>query len=87
MKSAHGKLWQLSLALSVILAGSVTAGSAGETTKIYDNYWNVKGYVRDDGGTTKKIYDKKWNLRGYIREDRIYDRNWNRTGTLRDSNR
>ncbi len=87
MKTAHGRLWQACLAASVILAGSVAAGSAGETTKIYDRNWNIKGYIRDDGGTTKKIYDKNWDLQGYIKEDRIYDRNWNRTGTIRDPGR
>lgn len=84
MKSARGRLWRACLIASVILGGSTAAGSAGETTKIYDRNWNIKGYIRDDGGTTKKIYDKNWNLQGYIKEDRIYDRNWGRKGTLRD---
>ena len=70
------------LMIILILTGSAVGGSAGNTKKVYDKNWNLKGYIRDDGHGTKKIYDKNWNNEGYIRDDTIYDKNWKRTGSV-----
>lgn len=75
------------IVFTVIIAGIAGFGFAGETKKIYDQNWQLKGYVRDDGHGTKKIYDKNWNTEGYIRDDKIYDKNWNRKGTIKDTDK
>ena len=70
------------LIVITIITGSAAGTAAGDTKKIYDKDWRVKGYISDDGHGTKKIYDRNWNTRGYIRDDTIYDRNGNRTGKI-----
>jgi len=77
---------QALIALAIIV-GFAATGSTGETKKVYDKNWNLKGYIQDDGRGTKKIYDKNWNTQGYIKDDHVYDKNWNRTGTVKDSDR
>ena len=70
------------LMMIMIITCSAAGAAAGDTKKIYDKDWRVKGYIRDDGHGTKKIYDRNWNTEGYIRDDTIYDRNGNRTGRI-----
>ncbi|MHB8110481.1 MAG: hypothetical protein ACYDHW_10675 [Syntrophorhabdaceae bacterium] len=75
------------LIIVALITGFAAIGTTGETKKIYDKDWKLKGYIQDDGQGTKKIYDKDWKTEGYIKDDRIYDKNWNRKGTIEDSGR
>lgn len=50
---------------------------AGETTKIYDNQYNLKGYVKDG-----KVYDTQWNHKYTIEGDKLYDRHYNKVGSV-----
>lgn len=70
------------LTIVLILAGCACGAAAGDTRKVYDKDWRVKGYIRDDGHGTKKIYDKSWDTEGYVRDGTLYDRNGDRTGKI-----
>jgi len=70
------------LIITLIMTGPAVGTATGDTKRVYDKDWRLKGYIRDDGHGTKKIYDKNWNTEGYIRDDTIYDSNGNRTGKI-----
>ena len=69
--------WVVVLILCVLALLGWGDCRAADETRIYDEHWNLKGYVRD--GT---FYDRNWNVKGHIQGDKVYDPNWSLKGRI-----
>jgi len=58
----------------------VASSFADDTTKVFDNQNNLRGYVK--GGT---VYDTNWNKKYTIKDDNIYDTQQHKVGHVERS--
>ncbi len=58
--------------------------SGQRTYSIYNEKWERKGYIKEDGKGDKEIFDEKWQRKGYEKDGVIYDKDWNRKGFIKE---
>ena len=84
------KAWILIIMALVLVPASELQAEDGDCYTIYDNDWNMQGYIKRNDLIRGKwdLYDRNWNRAGCVKwnafSDRydIFDQDWNRKGYL-----